>query len=206
MRCWSARVASVSKARRSVDSSVCRSLMLSSSARCGVYSDPSFALEPGRVWICSAAQAARPDCCVRQGSGAGSSHAPRARLDFQLVHKGVRQLVPGKDDLVVGVQLPARKARATAKLGQGCGRDTRSSGATQRTAVRTRRPHILIRFPSVWSSRCTVKVPALATFVSATKATLRCPSGTMNLSYKVGAFIAASHAGAHAPRPALSRA
>ena len=51
-----------------------------------------------------------------------------------------------------------------------------------------------IRLPSVWSSRCTVKVPALATLVSATKDTLRCPSGTMKRSYSVGAFMARTRA------------
>ena len=113
MRCWSARVASMSNARRSVVSSVCRSLMLSSSARCGVYSVLSFALLPGRVWIC-----ARRGDDERQAGQTQSGGARGARLDFQLVHQRVRHLVPGKDDFVVGVQLPARKGARNRKLGQ----------------------------------------------------------------------------------------
>ena len=46
-----------------------------------------------------------------------------------------------------------------------------------------------IKLPSVWSSRCTVKVPALTTLVSGTKSTLRMPSGTMKRSCSAGAFM-----------------
>ena len=87
--------------------------MLSSSARCGVYSVLSLALLPGRVWIC-----ARRGNDERQAGQTQSGGARGARLDFQLVHQRVRHLVPGEDDLVVGVQLPARKGVRNRKLGQ----------------------------------------------------------------------------------------
>ena len=68
--CWSARDASMSKARRSVVSSVCKSLMLSRSASCGVYSLPSFALLPGRVWICA-------ECAAQRDNASGRAAAQK---------------------------------------------------------------------------------------------------------------------------------
>lgn len=41
--------------------------------------------------------------------------------------------------------------------------------------------HMRTRLPTVWSSRCTTKVPALASLVSGLKATLRCRPGRLEV-------------------------
>jgi hypothetical protein len=44
-------------------------------------------------------------------------------------------------------------------------------------------------FPSVWSSFCTMNVPALETFVSRVKVSFRTPSGSTNFSAREGWFM-----------------
>ena len=116
--------------------------------------------------------------------------------------RGARALIFSSFTSGCGIWYPAKMTLSSecsclrAKRAQPQIRATTQAGAQRyghaKAAARARCPHILIKFPSVWSSRCTVKVPALATFVSATKDTLRCPSGTMKRSYNVGAFIVPS--------------
>jgi hypothetical protein len=46
--------------------------------------------------------------------------------------------------------------------------------------------HMRTMFPSVWSSFCTMNVPALATLVSRVNVSLRTPSGSTNFSAREG--------------------
>ena len=108
MRCWSARIASLSKARRSVESSACRSLMLSSSARCGVYSVLSLALLPGRVWICARGSTTG----VRQGRLSAVVRGARA-LIFSSFTSGCGSWYPAKMTLSSECSCLRAQTRAT---------------------------------------------------------------------------------------------
>ena len=72
----------------------------------------------------------------------------------------------------------------TMRLSEGCG-----TWYPANTTLGSRCSCMRTVFPSVWSSFCTMNVPALETFVSRVKVSFRTPSGSTNFSAREGWFM-----------------